>query len=405
MTYCYRTERIEVKQSVELSNLCRSVTDLYNKANYLLRQEFTKKGFVSSYIDLWDLMKNSKEYTNLPGHTAQQTLRRLRENWTSFFKLNKKYTHNPSRGQTKPKIPKYKSANGQFTATFTANQARIRKDGTLKLPKKVNFTVKTRFNEDVQLKQVRVVPKGVGYTIEIIYQKKLTFISLPSSRKAAIDLGYLNIITLVDNIGSRPIIVKDNGKGIKSIVQYFNKKSSELSRCYGSNLSTNGKKFHQLKRKFELKKLNQLHKLSSFIIQECSKKSIGTLVIGYNKNWKQRINFGRKFNQLFVQIPFLELIEKITYKAEEKGIKVVLIEESYTSKCSFLDNEPIKKHTIYKGKRIKRGVFQSANGVRINADVNAAYNILLKSDPQALPMRSVGGVGGYVVYPFCYKPN
>ena len=299
-------------------------------------------------------------------------------------------------------IPKYRR---KHRSTFTANQARIRKDGTLKLPKKVNFTVKTRFNEDVQLKQVRVVPKGVGYTIEIIYQKKLTFISLPSSRKAAIDLGYLNIITLVDNIGSRPIIVKDNGKGIKSIVQYFNKKSSELSRCYGSNLSTNGKKFHQLKRKFELKKLNQLHKLSSFIIQECSKKSIGTLVIGYNKNWKQRINFGRKFNQLFVQIPFLELIEKITYKAEEKGIKVVLIEESYTSKCSFLDNEPIKKHTIYKGKRIKRGVFQSANGVRINADVNAAYNILLKSDPQALPMRSVGGVGGYVVYPFCYKPN
>ena len=121
--------------------------------------------------------------------------------------------------------------------------------------------------------------------------------------------------------------------------------------------------------------------------------------IGYNPKWKQQVRLRRKTTQLFVIIPFHYLLSLLIYKAEEYGITVELIDESYTSKCSFLDNEIPGKTPSPKGKRVHRGLFHSQYGQFINADVNAAYNILIKSDPQALPPRSVGGVGGYVIYP------
>ena len=102
---------------------------------------------------------------------------------------------------------------------------------------------------------------------------------------------------------------------------------------------------------------------------------------------------------MFVIIPFDKIIHNLKYKAEEHGIVVEKVEEDYTSKCSFLDNEYPKKSKKYKGKRTYRGLYKSAQGIVINADVNGAYNILLKGDPQAIPSRIVGGVGGYVIYP------
>ena len=141
------------------------------------------------------------------------------------------------------------------------------------------------------------------------------------------------------------------------------------------------------------------HNLSKFLLDLWVERDLHTIVIGYNPKWKQQIRLKRKTSQLFDLIPFNHLINLLLYKAAEKGITVELVDESFTSKCSFLDNESIQHHTAYKGKRIQRGLFQSDQGIYINADVNAAYNIMLKSDPQALLKRSVGGVGGYVIYP------
>lgn len=129
------------------------------------------------------------------------------------------------------------------------------------------------------------------------------------------------------------------------------------------------------------------------------RKRITYNLCGYNPKWKQQIRLRKKTTQLFVFIPFEKLITFLKYKAEEQGIQIELVPEEYTSKCSFLDNEFPQKHPKYKGKRLKRGLFCSASGVLINADVNAAYNILLKGDPQAFPIRNVGRVGGYVMYP------
>ena len=141
------------------------------------------------------------------------------------------------------------------------------------------------------------------------------------------------------------------------------------------------------------------HNLSRFLVNLWKERELHTIYIGYNPLWKQQLRLRKKTTQLFVIIPFYKLIKLLQYKSEEEEISVKLVDESYTSKCSFLDNEVSQKCSKYKGKRIKRGLFRSAQGQLINADVNAAYNILLKSDPQALPKRSVGGVGGYVMYP------
>ena len=102
------------------------------------------------------------------------------------------------------------------------------------------------------------------------------------------------------------------------------------------------------------------------------------MVIGYNDGWKKNIKLGKRNNQNFIQIPHNRFVKMIIYKCMLAGIEVVLQEESYTIKCSFLDNESVEKHDSYMGKRVKRGLFMSSNGTLINADVNGAYNILKK---------------------------
>ena len=142
------------------------------------------------------------------------------------------------------------------------------------------------------------------------------------------------------------------------------------------------------------------HQLSRALINFCIRNNIGTIVIGYNENWKQRANMGRRNNQNFVNIPFYTLVQKITYKAKLVSIKVVRIEESHTSKCSFLDNEPIQHHDQYVGRRgvyrngrICRGLFKTKDGRIINSDINGAYNILRKAFPNALPVDGIEGLG------------
>ena len=403
MPECLRTERIEVKPNRNLSKLCHLTKNLSNAANYEIRQLFFNKKPIPTYYKLCKMLQQKPEYKDLPGHTAQQTLKNLAKNWTSFIKSNQEFNKNPKKFFNKPRIPDYRKTNGEHLAIFTANQVRLMENGYLKFPKLVNFAIKTRLSKETKIQQVRIIPKGVGYRIEIVYRRVYSTKRLQTNRKAAIDFGVVNIITMVDNIGSRPIVVKDDGKGLKSITQFYMKERAKLQKIYENQSIKSGGKLRKLIFMFELRKLDQLHKISKFIVKECVSRKIGTLVIGYNPKWKQSIRLGKKANQTFVNLPFNQLIEKIRYKAEEKGIQIELIDESYTSKCSFLDDKQIRKLSKYKGKRVTRGLFQAYNGCSINADVNAAYNILVKSDPYAIPSRSASGVGGYVVYPFCWK--
>ena len=179
-------------------------------------------------------------------------------------------------------------------------------------------------------------------------------------------------------------------------IQYAQQQRKKLKK---QNRLKYGYAFYHAKEKWRRKIKDSFHKLSKFLVDLWVERNLSTILIGYNSKWKQQLRLKRKTTQLFVIIPFHNLIRLLTYKAAEQGITVDLVDESYTSKCSFLDNEPICHHSSYLGRRVKRGLFQSSHGFLINADVNAAYNILVKSDPQALLKRSVDGVGGYVIYP------
>jgi putative transposase len=229
---------------------------------------------------------------------------------------------------------------------------------------------------------------------EIVYEKLIIPKKINKRRNVGIDLGVTNIITMVNNIGKQPIVVKDDGRGIKSINQYYQKEKSRIKGIYNRQGIKSGSKIRRLDMKHERKMKDYTHKLTRFIVEWCLKHRIGKIVIGYNPEWKQQVQLGKQNNQNFTLIPYLVIIRQIRYKAEDLGIDVELVEESHTSRCSFIDNEAIEHHEIYLGKRVRRGLFRSSQGILVNADVNGGYNIIKKSEPNAFAHIKADGVGG-----------
>jgi len=398
-----RTEQIWLKGDTTIAELCHLSKNLYNEANYIIRQELFKTGKWTRYNDLNKLLKESSEnYKALPTQTAQQILILIDKSWKSFFKAIKVWKAHPEKFKERPRIPGYKKKDGEHILIFTNQQAKLR-DGRVILPKLIGLRVKTRIEEG--LIEVRIIPKGVGYVLEIVYKKVLEAIEKGRGkdrnrkRIVGIDLGSANIVTMVNNIGEQPIIVKDDGSGIKSINQYYNKRKAEIQSIYDLQGIKDGAKLRRVRAKRDMKAKDYIHKLSRFIVDWCVEHEIGTIIFGYNEGWKQRVNIGRRNNQTFTQIPFMEIIHKTSYKAEGKGIEVKKQEESHTSKCSFLDNEPIEHREEYVGRRKTRSFFRSGSGKIIHADVNAGYNIIEKANPGAIPVRTREWIGGCGLHP------
>ncbi|MBA7526932.1 IS607 family transposase ISTvo1 [subsurface metagenome] len=407
MTTVLRVECIEVNYHTALSTLCHQVKNLYNRANFLIKSSLNKEKKLLFYNDLNKLLKREECYRMLPAHTAQHTLKLLCRNWKGFFQALKEWRNNPEQFFAMPKPPNYKPKNGEVVAIFTNQQARIVNEW-LVLPKKVGYYYKTRLTSITKLREVRVIPRRVGYTLELVYQKTLPKVKKRMTRKGAVDLGMVNLATFVDNLGNQPIVIKDAGKGIKSITQFYLKKQKQLQIQYaqqqrqllkGNTRLSYGQAYYKLKEKWRRKLKDAIHQLTCYLVDLWVERGLHEVIIGYNKRWKQGMHFWKKITQMFVTIPFMRIIDILRYKAAERGINVETIPEKYTSKCSFLDNEFPEARKQYAGKRITRGLFRSSHGHLINADVNAAYNILKKSDPKALPKCKVNGVGGYVMYP------
>lgn len=194
-----------------------------------------------------------------------------------------------------------------------------------------------------------------------------------------IDIGLDNLASCVSNNGSCFII---NGRPLKSINQYYNKRLAFLKSKLKDNKQIS-KQIRSLTNKRNNKIKDYLHKASRILINHVVSNGINTIIIGHNKYWKQEINIGKRNNQNFVSIPFNMFISMISYKATLEGVNVKIVEESYTSKCSFLDNERICKHESYKGRRTKRGLFKTSFGKIINADINGAFNIIRKSEKES----------------------
>lgn len=398
-----RTEQIWLHHDDNLSHLCHLSKNLFNEGNYIIKQELVDSSKWTRSNNLDKILNGSgtapsDNYKALPAGTAQWVLKKLDDSWKSFFRSIKDWKINPGKYKGMPKPPNYKQKDGENILLFTNQQVKI-KDGIIKFPKSVGIVVGTRLPDDTDLRQVRIIPKGTGYVCEIVYKKEIESKETDKDRIVGIDLGMKNIIAMVNNIGLKPIIVKDDGNGIKSTNQFYNKRKAELQSIYDLQGIKSGQKMDKLLSKRNRKVHDYVHKLSRFIVDWCSEHSIGTIVFGYNEGWKHKVNIGRRNNQIFTQIPYMSIIDKTSYKAEEAGIGVILQEESHTSKCSFLDDESIEHHDEYVGKRFKRGLFRSAKGIVINSDVQGGYNIMKKAIPKALEKFDAGRIGGYELHP------
>lgn len=421
-------ETIQLNPSKQLSFLCHQAKNLYNLGNYYINNYYDVMDKYLNWYDTEWILKTSKPFKQLPSQVAQNVLKMLHLNWKSYFESLKDWKKNPQKYEKRPRPPKYLKKDGEFVACFNHQHIKI-KNGTLRFPKKTELNPIEVVTIQNELQQARIIPKFDKYNLELVYNHvQECNLNLDKNRMIAIDIGVNNLACVVNNIGLQPFAI--NGRPLKSINHFYNKWKAEaqsdiskriLNECKKKYIGKIYKKDGKLTKNFIIhiekqakyqlyatkrmkkhsrirnSKINDyIHKASRYIVNYCVENNIGTIIIGKNPLWKVNVNSGKKNNQNFVQIPFNNLIEKIQYKADLIGIDVKIITEEYTSLCSFLDDESIEFHSEYKGKRIKRGLFQTSNNQLINADVNGAYNILKKAFPNAI---SADGIQGAQLHP------
>ncbi len=349
----------------------------------------SKKPYVDyNFLDSLFKIISQQDYRALPTQSSQWVMKTLFKNWKSFFASLAEYKQKPFKFKGKPKIPGYSRAS-EKEVMFTNQDCVVKDEKYLKFPKtKVKLNIGKLGCVKGKLKMVRVIPKYGEYVVELVMdspdEKEIV---IENERFMSIDLGNDNLATIVTNTGRRPVLVK--GKNVKSVNQFFNKEKARLLGVLRHGKKTNegpftSKRLEKLYQTRFLKIKDIFHKASFRIVKMAVEENISTIIIGQNKGWKQEVNIGKRNNQAFVHIPHSLLINMIKFKAAEHGIEVVVTEESYTSKASYLDGDEIpvyekgKTHS-FSGKRIKRGLYRSKNNLLLNADVNGAANIMKKA--------------------------
>lgn len=366
------TDRHIIKKSNslygELDNLCFLSKNIYNSALYAVRQYYFENKKYLNWVNVNNNFVRDKQvdYYAMPCKVSQQTLKMVDNNMKSFFNAIKAKNG-------KPRLPKYlDKTKGRYVAIYT-NQAISKKElekGFIALSK-TNVRIKTKVTN---VKQVRVVPRNNHIVVEVLYEAKFDNKVNTDTKYCGIDFGLNNLMTCAFQ-DERPLIF--NGRPLKSINWHYNKRKARLQ-----GKLPKGRRTSKMIGNITLRRNNRvsdyLHKVTSMFINYAVSKGISNVVVGYNKEWKQGIGIGKVNNQNFVGIPYYKLLNMLSYKCEMYGISLSVTEESYTSKCSFLDNEELYKHDTYLGRRVHRGLFRTSSGRTINADVNGALNILKK---------------------------
>lgn len=359
----------------KLDDMSRKSNNLYNQCVYLA------KNSENLFEDLKNLDKTMKsfpdEYDNYRslGYAAcaQQVLRLFHQNMRSYFASIKDYKKNSTKYAGMPRFPKFRKSGDRFQVIFTNQAARL--DGQI-----VNIAprafgnklcIRLRTDSAKKLCQVTFAPRNDYFLVYIIYEADDQVISQNSNKVAAIDIGLTNLATVTFSEQHEPILYRSD-------LLKINKDFNRLTASYVSILKKTHNKYtskrrNRLSEKYAGLIEDRLHKISRAIIDDLSHRGVSTLVVG--KNTGQKIN-----NQLknFVQVPLFRLIEMIKYKSELAGIKFIQVNESYTSGTSFLDNELPTKTFYNKERRKFRGLFLSNDLKRINADVNASFQIMKK---------------------------
>ncbi len=375
-------ERHVIKRSdprfVAIARAAFASKNLYNAANDVVRQSFIHEGAYLNYHEkMHRRMKDHDTYKAVPAKVAQWVLRLLDKNWQSFFAALAAWQEAPSTCLGRPRLPGYKDKQqGRNLLVYTiqalSNPALQR---GLIVPSLLGMSVQTR-QQNVQ--QGRIIPRSGFSIVEVIYAREAIPAPVNHALHAGVDIGLNNLATITaDKAGFVPRIV--HGRPVKSINQCYNQRRAALQRQ--RDAAGTSKRVERITTKRTRRIDHYLHTASRRIIALLVAEGIGTRCIGKNPNWKQEANMGRRTHQNFVAVPHARFIDLLAYKAVLVGIHVVITEESYPSKASFLDADSLPVYDTaqpvppFSGKRVKRGLYRAADGRSINAAVNGSYNV------------------------------
>jgi putative transposase len=363
--------------------------NLWNAANYLVRQSIIFGGVYLNNTAVFHLMKEHEAYQALPRKVSNQVLLQLHRAWVGFFEAMEEWREHPERFTGRPNLPGYKhKTEGRNLLVYEkgAIWKRELEQGVIAVSELGALVQTAQSRETVS--EVRMVPKGDHYIIEVVYHQEAKQASVDPALFVAIDLGVSVLAALTSNKpGFIPRLV--SGKTIKSRNQYYNKRRAHYQKKLARANRYTSRQLDRITTKRNRRIVHDLHTASRRIIDLLVSEGIGTLIIGKNPLWKQEVEMGKRNNQAFVHIPHARFIEMLTYKAEMVGIRMVITEESYTSKASFLDRDPLPNYDParieaprFSGRRDRR--WYRASGERIiHADVNGSYNIGRKVVPTA----------------------
>ncbi|NJL89981.1 MAG: IS200/IS605 family element transposase accessory protein TnpB [Coleofasciculaceae cyanobacterium SM2_1_6] len=377
-----------------LEYLCSESNKLNNCAIYYARQLYFKTEKVVNKFALINELKQNPHYGAMYSQVAQQTVMAVAESFSSFVGLLKGIA-NGSVTQ-KPRIPSYKKKGGLALVAYPSQAIKLKKEG-LRFP--LGNKVKAWFGLDAfylpmpsnleykNIREYRILPRNGEFYLELVYKVETNQAQVDGSKVLGIDHGIDNWLTCVSNVGTSFIV---DGRHLKSLNQWYNKRVSILKENQPQGFWS--KQLARVTERRNRQVRDAINKAARMVINHCLENQIGTVVFGWNKGQKDSINLGSNTNQKFVQIPTGRLKDRIKQLCEQYGIKFVETEESYTSKASFLDSDELptfgekpeglalSKVEVWQesGKRVKRGLYRTANNWYINADCNGAANILRK---------------------------
>ena len=391
LTVKQQVKHLSKEDYKSIKKLCHIAKNLTNEAIYNIRQYYFTEGEFLKYEKNYALLKSSDNYKMLNSNMAQQILKEVDGSFKSFFGLLKlakkgKYAFKDC------KLPHYLPKDGYTTLVIgfvrlNGNKLILPFSNTYKKSHKpVEITIPPILL-DKKVKEIRIIPKANArfFEIQYIYEAGHIQRNLNTNNALALDLGINNLVTAVSSTGKSFII---DGKKLKSINQWYNKQNAHLQsikdKQHIGKRPTNKQKANARNRNNKIN--DYMNKTARIIIDYCINNDIGTLIVGYNETFQKNSNIGKINNQTFVNIPYGQLRSKLEYLCELNGIVFVKQEESYTSKASFWDKDNIPvynndnpKTYQFSGNRIYRGLYKTANGKCLNADVNGALNIMKKS--------------------------
>lgn len=359
----------------KIDHMSRKANNLYNQCVYFAKNSENLSEDLKNLDKVMKSFPDEQDNYRSFGYAAcaQQILRLFHQNLRSYFASIKDYKKNPTKYAGMPRFPKFRKSGERFQVIFTNQAARL--DGQIvKIAPRAfdnKLCIRLRTDSATKLCQVTFAPRNDYFLVYVIYEADDQKISQNSNKVAAIDIGLTNLATVTFSEKYEPILYRSD-------LVKINKDFNRLNAEYASILKKTQNKYTSKRRQSLSDKYSgliedRLHKISRAIVNDLSHRGVSTVVVG--KNTGQKINNNLKN---FVQVPLFRLIEMIKYKAELAGIKFIRVNESYTSGTSFLDNELPTKTFYDKDRRRSRGLFLSNKLKRINADVNASFQIMKK---------------------------